>query len=90
MVQEEILKWACPAFKGCLAMHIGAYVDHVTALHIGHIGLEGPGWLCKLLEYLMAHPWPWNPEVTALGVLRQFAKALGDGNDNSCYHSVLS
>lgn len=87
MVQEEILKWACPAFKGCLAH---AYRDlcsclcsHVIALHVGHIGLKDPGWLCKLLEYLMSHPWPWNPEVPALGVLRQFAEALGGGNDNS-------
>lgn len=31
----------------------------------------------------MACPWPWNQEMPALGVLREFAKALGDGKDCS-------
>ena len=68
-------------------MHIGAYVavpcvDYMTSLHAGHVGLEGPGWLCKLPERLMAHGQLWDTELLVLGVTRHFAKALGDGNVN--------
>ena len=68
-------------------MCTGAYVavsciDRMTVPHISHVGLEGPGYLCKLAEHLMAHVWPCNPEVTALGVARHFAKMLDDGNYN--------
>lgn len=66
-------------------MHTGAYVaapyiDHVTILHIGHIGLEGPGWLCELTEHLMVQP--WSLKEPALGVTRHFAKVLVDRNDD--------
>lgn len=44
-----------------------ACVDHVTMQHFV-IGLEGPGWLCKLPDLLMVRPWPWNPEVPSAGV----------------------
>lgn len=33
--------------------------------------------------------WPWKPEVSALGVARHFAQALGDGNEKhltKCQH----
>lgn len=66
-------------------MRTGAYIavpciHHVSMLHIGHIGLEGPGCLCKLPKHLMVHAQPWNPEVPALGVARHFAKVLGNEN----------
>lgn len=49
-VQEEISKWACPVCKGYLAH---AHRDLCSRLcrsrdlaALGHIELEGPGWLC--------------------------------------------
>lgn len=68
-------------------MHTRAYlavaascVEHMTILLTLYLRLEGPELLCKLPECLMAHVWPWNPEVSAFGVARHFAKALGDRN----------
>lgn len=49
-------------------------VGDVTMLYVGDVGLEEPGWLCKLPKHLLAHVRPWNPEVPV--------KALGDGNHN--------
>lgn len=54
----------------------------MTTLHIGHVGLEGPGLVCKLPAWLMMHVWPQNPEVTALGVDKHSVKMLDDRNDN--------
>lgn len=44
-------------------------VDYLTMLHVDHVGLEGPGCLCKLPERLMAYVRLWNPEAPALKVL---------------------
>lgn len=62
-------------------------------LRVDHVGLEGPGWLCKLPEILcFRHMRGPGPEVPALGVAKYFAKALSDGNDNnkdsSCYNDA--
>ena len=37
-------------------------VGNMTMLHINHIGLEDPGWLCKVPENLTVHTWLRNPE----------------------------
>ena len=55
-------------------MHRGAFVaavsvDHVTPLCADHVGLEGPGWLCKLPECLMAHAQLRDLEAGWLGIL---------------------
>lgn len=81
------MELACPAFKGCPAhAHRGlpeavSGIDHVTVLHIDHIGLEGHGWLCKLPGTLESTCATWNPQVPALGVARHLVKVLGDEND---------
>lgn len=53
-------------------------IDHMTMLHVGHIGIEGPGWLYKMPENLMSHVWPWNMQVPDPGMVRHFVKVLGD------------
>lgn len=82
------MEHACPAFKGCLVHVSGTYVavpciNHMTMLHVHHVRLEGPGWLCKMSENLMSHVWPWNLQVPELGVVRHFVRVLGDGNNNN-------
>lgn len=69
----------------CTGAYIAvSHVDHVTTLHTAIVGLEDPGWLCKLPECLMAHARQWNQEVPALPVASHFPElaTLGDGDDN--------
>lgn len=52
-----------------LAYIAAVQVDHLTMRHVASLGLEGPGWLCKLPKRLIVHVRPWNPEVPAPGWL---------------------
>ena len=51
-------------------------IDYMATLHVDHVGLEDPGWPCKLPECLMVHAWTQNLDVPGSGVAKHSARML--------------